>query len=75
MYTSAEVLIGERYGRASDIFSLGYVLAEIATMYSSMTMESFKSHLAIGTLGSLVPGGYVHGAYQSVLYYEALDSL
>ena len=75
MYASPEVLMGERHGRASDVFSLGCVLAEMATVYSGMTVEFLKSQLAIRTLPSPAPVDYVHGAYQSVPYCEALDGL
>ena len=72
MYASPEVLIGDRHGRASDIFSMGCVLAEMTTVYSGLTVESFKSYLARHRSAAV---DYVPSAYQSVPYCEALDSL
>ncbi|KAH6673356.1 kinase-like domain-containing protein [Halenospora varia] len=44
-YASPEVAAEELqpHGRASDIFSLGCVLAEMATVYSGLTVESLKT--------------------------------
>ncbi|KAH8646995.1 kinase-like domain-containing protein [Tricladium varicosporioides] len=43
-YASPEVAADEPHphGRASDVFSLGCVLAEMATVYSGLTVESLK---------------------------------
>ncbi|KAF4625750.1 hypothetical protein G7Y89_g12409 [Cudoniella acicularis] len=45
-YASPEVVADEPHGRASDVFSLGCVLTEMATVYSGLTVESLKvNHL------------------------------
>lgn len=74
MYASPEVVMGECHGRASDIFSLGCVLAEMATVYSGMTVEFLKSHLS-STVNITSPLGYMHGTFNSVPYHIALDGL
>jgi len=42
MYASPEVAAYNVHGRSSDIFSLGCVLLEMATVYSGLTVESLK---------------------------------
>lgn len=42
MYASPEVAAHDVHGRASDVFSLGCVLLEMATVYSGLTVESLK---------------------------------
>jgi hypothetical protein len=44
-YASPEVASGESHGRASDIFSMGCVLAEMTTVYSGLTVHSLRSYL------------------------------
>lgn len=43
MYCSPEVADGEPRGRASDIFSLGCVFAEILTCISGQTVQEFRN--------------------------------
>ncbi|KAM3064809.1 Mitogen-activated protein kinase kinase kinase 2 [Clarireedia jacksonii] len=46
-YASPEVAAGVSHGRASDVFSLGCVIVEMATVYSGLTVESLRvSYLA-----------------------------
>jgi serine/threonine protein kinase len=45
MYASPEVASEGFHGRASDIFSLGCVLLEMATVYSVLMVESLKRHV------------------------------
>jgi serine/threonine protein kinase len=45
MYASPEVAAEGSHGRASDVFSLGCVLLEMATVFSGLTVESLKTHI------------------------------
>jgi len=45
MYASPEVAAEGFHGRASDVFSLGCVLLEMATVFSGLTVESLKMHI------------------------------
>jgi len=45
MYASPEVAAEGFYGRASDVFSLGCVLLEMATVFSGLTVESLKKYI------------------------------
>ncbi|PMD17823.1 kinase-like protein [Hyaloscypha hepaticicola] len=45
IYASPEVAAEGFHGRASDIFSLGCVLLEMATVFSGLTVESLKKHI------------------------------
>jgi serine/threonine protein kinase len=45
MYASPDVASEGFHGKASDIFSLGCVLLEMATVYSGLTVESLKRHV------------------------------
>lgn len=46
MYCSPEVADGEPRGRASDIFSLGCVFAEILTCIAGQTVQEFRNRRA-----------------------------
>jgi serine/threonine protein kinase len=52
MYASPEVAAYNLHGRASDVFSLGCVLLEMATVYSGLTVESLKLHIQTATTNS-----------------------
>jgi serine/threonine protein kinase len=49
MYASPEVAACGVHSRASDIFSLGCVLLEMATVYSGLTVESLKMQIKVST--------------------------
>lgn len=49
MYASPEVAAYGVHGRASDVFSLGCVLLEMATVYSGLTVQSLKNQIRAGS--------------------------
>lgn len=47
-YASPEVMADNPHGRAADIYSFGYVLAEMATVYSGRLIEDFRNYIQFG---------------------------
>ena len=44
LYSAPEVIVMDRRGRKSDVFSLGCIFAEMATISGKKTVQNFKSY-------------------------------